>query len=154
MKRALVSVGLLLLSCSAALAAPRSPDLQSFLKILRNGGPSPASIQAASRKGDGPGGVTANAYCEASCGAYGSVNCSGGSCSAVDRNCGAGQPGYVVCDGVPTYCSPGCGICWEGSFDWRDGGCCQGGYQKWRVYECIDGGWELVDTVCDPVSCY
>ena len=152
MKRDLISVGLLLLSCSAALAAPRSPDLQSFLKFLRNGGPSPAPIQAASRKGDGPGGVTANAYCEANCGSY-SVNCSGGSCSAADRNCDTGQGGYVQCDGAPIYCSPGCN-CSNGSQDWRDGGCCPGGWQKWRVYECVDGGWQLVDTVCDPVSCY
>ena len=155
MKRALVSVGLLLLSCSAALAAatPRSPDLQSFLKLLRNSGPSPAPIQAASRKGDGSGGVTANAYCEANCGSY-SVNCSGGSCSAADRDCNVGQGGYVQCDGgTPIYCSPGCN-CSNGSEDWRDGGCCQGGYQKWQIYECVDGNWQHASTYCDSVSCY
>ena len=155
MKRVLVSVGLLLLSCCAALAAPvpRSPDLQSFLAALRDGGLSPAPIQAASRKGDGSGGVTANAYCEANCGSY-SVNCSGDFCAAADRNCDTGQGGYVQCDGgTPINCSPGCN-CSNGSQDWRDGGCCQGGYQKWRVYECVDGNWDLIDTVCDPVSCY
>jgi hypothetical protein len=152
MKRAIVSVGLLLLSCSAALAAatPRPPDLQAFLTHLRNG---PTPIQAASKKGDGPGGVTANAYCEANCGSY-SINCSGGSCSAADRNCDTGQSGFVQCDGgPPTYCSPGCN-CANGWQDWRDGGCCQGGWQKWQIYECVDGGWQHIDTYCDSVSCF
>lgn len=154
MKRAIVSVGLLLLSCSAALAATTTqpPDLQSFLKLLRNSGSSPTPMQAASRKGSGPGGVTSNAYCEANCSPYSNVSCSGGTCSAADRNCSAGQQGFVQCDGNYSYC-PACG-CPEGWVDYRDGGCCQGGYQKWQVYECISGTWQHVDTVCDPVSCF
>ena len=156
MKRAIVSVGLLLLSCSAAFAAstPRSPDLQTFLALLKSGGPTP--IQAAS-KGGGLGGVVANAYCQANCYPYSNVSCSGATCSSVDRNCGAGQQGYVQCDGVPTFCPAECGgggNCQEGSSYYQDGGCCHGGYQKWLYYECIEGNWQQTDTICDSVSCY
>lgn len=39
----------------------------------------------------------------ASCGSYGTVSCEGAStCSATDRNCP--NRGYVICDGVYTYC--------------------------------------------------
>lgn len=146
MRKAFVAFGLLVL-CTSAVSASPPPDLDSFLNSLRSG---PSSIQTAASK-DGPGGITAFAYCQASCGSY-SVSCSGGTCSSVDRNCAAGQQGYVQCDGAPTYCAS-CG-CNEGWVDWRDGGCCQGGWQKWQIYECINGNWEHVDTYCDSVSCF
>lgn len=148
MRRALVSIGLLLLGCSPALA---SSDLASFLDSLSSSGSCPAPLETAAGKDD-PGGITAFAYCEANCSPYSSVSCSGGTCSAVDRNCSAGQRGYVQCDGAPTYCPP-CG-CSEGAVEWRDGGCCQGGYLKYLIYECISGVWEHVDTFCDSVSCF
>jgi hypothetical protein len=47
--------------------------------------------------------------CTASCGGSATVSCSGaGSCSAVDRNCGANERGHVTCNGVTTYCSASC----------------------------------------------
>jgi hypothetical protein len=147
MRRALVSIGLLLLFCSPALAAP-SPDLESFLQSLNSICSSP--IQTAARKDD-PGGITAQSYCEADCGPYGSVSCSGDTCSAVDRNCAAGQRGYVQCDGATTYC-PTCG-CPEGWVEWRDGGCCSGGRQRYLEYECISGVWEHTGTSCSG-SCF
>ena len=48
----------------------------------------------------------------ASCGAYSiscSSNVSASSCSAVDRNCSAGERGHVTCDGVTTECDCPCG---------------------------------------------
>jgi len=55
----------------------------------------------------------AKALCTAtaSCGS-GTVYCEGynstASCTAVDRNCGAGQQGRVTCDGVTTLCPTPC----------------------------------------------
>jgi len=151
MRRAFVSIGLLLLCCTPALAAPPS-NLAAFLKSLNAGGSCPAPIQTASVQGaakkDPGGGVTANAYCSASCGSY-SINCSGGSCSAADRNCAGGQRGFVQCDGAYTYC-PVCS-CPEGELDYRDGGCCPGGLQKTKVYECINGVWVLSYTDCSGI---
>ena len=49
-------------------------------------------------------GLNAKAYCQASCGPYPAINCSGQTCSAADRNCATGQVGYVSCDGVTTSC--------------------------------------------------
>lgn len=150
MTRVLVVSGLLLLCTSAVSAAP-PPDVASFLSSLNSSCATP--MQTAAGKKDGPGGITAFAYCSANCGGY-SVSCSGGTCSAVDRNCAVGQQGYVQCDGATTYCSPSCGVCNEGWVEWRDGGCCQGGYQKYHVYECINGAWSHVDTFCDSVTCF
>lgn len=53
---------------------------------------------------------TATANCES-----GTVSCQGNnsttSCSAIDRNCTAGQRGSVTCDGVTTYCPTTCPTC-------------------------------------------
>lgn len=53
---------------------------------------------------------TATANCES-----GTVYCEGhnstASCTAVDRNCVAGQRGYVTCDGVTTFCPTVCDPC-------------------------------------------
>ncbi len=149
MTRALVVSGLLLL-CTSAVSASPPPDAASFLNSLN--GSCAAPMQTAAGKKDGPGGITAFAYCSASCGGY-SVNCSGGTCSGVDRNCAAGQRGYVQCDGATTYC-PVCSGCNEGWVEWRDSGCCGGGYREFEIYECIDGSWQHVDTFCDSVSCF
>jgi hypothetical protein len=51
--------------------------------------------------------VTTSATCSSTCGALPSVSCSGTSCTAVNRNCPAGEPGYAECDGVRTSC-PAC----------------------------------------------
>ena len=152
MRRAFLSIGLLLLCCTPALAAPPA-DLAAFLKSLDASGacPSPiqtAAVQSAAAKKDPGGGVIANAYCSASCGSY-SINCSGGTCSAADRNCAAGQRGFVQCDGAYTYC-PVCN-CQEGAIDYRDSGCCLGGQLKTKIYECINGVWVLIDTECGGV---
>jgi hypothetical protein len=50
-------------------------------------------------------------FAGASCGSY-SITCTGNnsttSCSAADRNCGAGERGHVTCDGVTTWCNEPC----------------------------------------------
>lgn len=62
-------------------------------------------------------GITYLASCSANCYGAGSASCSGSSCTAVDRNCSAGQRGYAQCGGTTHYCntcSSGCtGSCCE-----------------------------------------
>jgi hypothetical protein len=49
-----------------------------------------------------------DATCTASCGSYPFVSCNtSGSCTSVDRNCAAGQQGYVSCGSTTVYC-PAC----------------------------------------------
>lgn len=154
MKRVIVSIGLLLLCSSAALAeninAASAPDLPSFLSSLRASG-CPIPNETADRKD--LGGVTAQSVtCTADCGAYPAVSCTtSGTCSAVDRNCSVGQRGYVECNGAYTYC-PVC-ECPEGAVIYEDGGCCIGGRQKTLEYTCIGGSWERTGMTCGG-SCF
>jgi hypothetical protein len=62
------------------------------------------------------GGPGAKIVCTADCNPYTDVTCSGsGMCTAVDRNCAAGQRGYVTCNGVTTPCpGPECEDSCEG----------------------------------------
>jgi hypothetical protein len=57
----------------------------------------------------------ATAQCQASCypgGPIGPpVSCSGGTCSAVDRDCTMGERGHVTCDGTTYYCTNPCTLC-------------------------------------------
>ena len=151
MKRVIASLGLLLLCSTAAFAGtvkavPAPPDLAAFLSSLRVEGSSPIPIQTAARKGLRS--ITAqDVTCTASCGTFGTVSCTTvGTCTAVDRNCSASQPGYVDCNGTTTFCPP-CG-CVEGSIMYEDGGCCSGGRQKTITNKCIDGSWERIGSSC------
>ena len=150
MKRAIVSIGLLLLCSSAALAekvnAP-SADLASFLSSLRDTGSCPTPTATAARKGLRS--ITAQSVtCTAHCSPYTDVTCTvEGSCSAVDRNCGAGQQGYIVCNGAYTYC-PAC-ACIENDMKWVEAGCCSGGRLRTKEFTCINGVWTLTGISCD-----
>ena len=52
------------------------------------------------------------ATCTASCGSGSPVSCtvSSGTCTAVDRNCSAGQRGYVQCGATKTNCALACPV--------------------------------------------
>ena len=144
MKRVIASIGLLLLCCSTAAFASDQTDLAAFLASLT----SPPTPSVASNKTD-PGGVTGyDVTCTATCGGYGTVSCTvpSGTCTAVDRNCAAGQRGYVDCNGTVTFC-PVCG-CVEGQIMYEDGGCCSGGRQRTITNKCIDGSWERIGSSC------
>lgn len=100
------------------------------------------------------------AVCKADCGALPDVSCSGTSCSAMDRNCGAGQRGYVECNGVRTYC-PICG-CTEGQVRYRTTNVCCCNYDdpinpepRSMVVEeiCHNGTWVQNATYCDGPNC-
>ncbi|MCG8462365.1 MAG: hypothetical protein MI919_39275, partial [Holophagales bacterium] len=57
---------------------------------------------------DSLGGRVERVTCTADCGSAPDVTCStSGSCTAVDRNCGVGEPGHVTCGASTTYC-PAC----------------------------------------------
>lgn len=104
----------------------------------------------------GLGDPIAPAYCIADCSPDGpDVDCTGDTCSAVDRNCSAGQRGYVTCDGYTTFC-PTCGgppgvECTDG--DVRDvptGSCC-GSRASWEHFQvCQNGHWVTTATFCQP----
>jgi len=72
--------------------------------------------------------------------------------SVVSRNCPS-QRGYVVCDGVYTFCSQPCPVCNEG--DIRivfTGQCCSScdgtGFKD--LQKCINGQWVTQSTFCAP----
>jgi hypothetical protein len=89
-------------------------------------------------------------YCVADCGDYPDVSCDGGVCSAVNRNCSSHQRGYVVCDGVYTYC-PACPECVDGEY-WflYTGDCCFEGREQVEVYKCIGEQWVFQRYTCRP----
>lgn len=104
----------------------------------------------------GIGDPIAPAYCVASCSPDGpDVDCTGDTCTAVDRNCSAGQRGYVTCDGYTTFC-PTCGgtpgsECTDGDFQIIPTGSCCGSRTAWKeFYQCQNGYWVLTGTNCLP----
>jgi len=111
----LLSLAALAFLMSPAVAAP-NPALsaadQAFLASLATvpaGAPAPEL--AAKRPAIGPKSLcTATANCANGGTVSCSSNTSTSSCSAVDGNCGACEPGHVTCDGVTTTCSP-CANC-------------------------------------------
>jgi hypothetical protein len=89
--------------------------------------------------------------CTADCGEHADVSCEAASCSAVNRNCSAGEQGYVVCNGVYTYC-PGCPGCVEGEIQLvPTGECCINLPRELAdLLECIGGEWVLQPPRCIP----
>lgn len=91
-------------------------------------------------------------FCQADCGSYPDVSCTGASsCSAVDQNC-PGQRGYVVCDGSYTYC-PSCPECSEGAIRiLRTDECCDYPSEgEWKyIQKCINEHWVTQSTFCGP----
>lgn len=107
------------------------------------------------------GPITIKASCTADCGSAPDVTCSGsGSCTAVDRNCGAGQRGYVTCGSTTNYC-PSCG-CTEGAIRYTTGsGCCCDYTIEWApvsrrkliTEKCINGFWVYQGFSCSGQNC-
>lgn len=104
----------------------------------------PEVTLAAARRG----GIATKDLCSAAarCDPYASISCSsaatGATCQGVDRNCAAGQPGFVRCDSAYTYCPP-CG-CTEGAYRYvAAGGCCQDdpSFKRQREQQCVNGAW-------------
>jgi hypothetical protein len=99
----------------------------------------------------------APAYCIADCNPHTDVDCTGSSCTAVDRNCSVGQRGYVQCDGqakiwCPTCSGIPCGQCTDGDFrSIKVGGCCSQGGQDREIQQCQNGCWVTTGTMsCAP----
>jgi hypothetical protein len=144
MKKACVVLGLLLLSAPAVFAdsVPADPV---FLASLGAGGACPAAMTAADKD---RGGIAVKANCTANCGGGSSVSCSGtGTCVAVDRNCAAGERGYVHCSGQAVKYCPPC-QCQEGATRQYPAGCCAFGEFRVVYEECINGRWEQYDEFC------
>jgi hypothetical protein len=103
------------------------------------------------------GGATTQATCTARCVNGSTASCTAPSCTAVDQNCGTGQPGYAECNGVRTFCAP-C-PCPEGATRSRAGsGCCCDGvdssdHQQIITDVCINGAWIPQGSECSGPSC-
>ena len=107
------------------------------------------------------GPITIKASCTADCGSFPDVSCSAsGSCTAVDRNCSAGQRGYVTCGSSTTYC-PTCG-CTEGATRYvTTSSCCCDYTIDWAPVnrrrlnkeKCINGTWVYQSFSCSGQNC-
>lgn len=99
------------------------------------------------------------AYCSAlaQCDPHPDVSCStdidGAICQAVDRNCAAGQPGYVRCHTTYTHC-PVCPLCTEGEYRYVEtGSCCKYLRLEQREEQCINGRWVATGVYICNVTC-
>ena len=85
-----------------------SPDLKNDPQWIALMGSAPrAAGSGLAARGSSPAARNKSCTASASCGTY-SINCSGSgaeSCQGVDKNCGAGQTGYVRCGSRYTYCA-------------------------------------------------
>jgi len=105
--------------------------------------------------------IGSRATCTADCYPFTDVTCSaGGTCTAVDRNCGVGEPGHVTCGSQTTYC-PAC-QCTDGQVRYTGSSECCCNYddpdnpraQKKVIEEtCINGVWQVTDVACDGQYC-
>lgn len=122
----------------------------------------PEVFRLASPAEEKPGGeVGALGTSTADCGVtYPDVSCSGSTWSGVNRNCPAGEPGHVTCDGVTTSC-PAC-ACTEGEVRYSYVGLCCCDYtddthpvkRQLRYRQtCINGEWRDSGTVCNAGTC-
>lgn len=87
-------LGFLLIVAPGARAAEdlSSADQQLLDIVLAPAGATPLPLATRS-------------YCQANCQGYGSASCSiAGSCTAVDRNCAAGERGRATCGATVVYC--------------------------------------------------
>lgn len=94
---------------SAPAAAAPQPALALAPAVAAQGGlcsGAPAlALASTARK---PGDPQIQDTCFEDCDGLPDIQCSGQFCSAQNRNCGAGQQGYVVCDGNYTFCAEEC----------------------------------------------
>lgn len=158
-KLALLASAFALLAFTAAAeqACKSAPDLSWLLAPLaapETGSQPPAPLDLADTQ---RGATHVRATCTADCSPYASVTCSytpPTSCVAVDRNCGAGQTGYVRCGTGPyIFCDPPCPECTNGQIQWiPTGGCCQDLTEKDK-YKCINEQWVYQGTFCKVPLC-
>ena len=135
---------------AAALAA----QLPSMLAVEA---PETCNVSAADSLDSGILRVT----CTADCGSAPDVSCStSGSCNAVDRNCGAGEPGHVTCGASTTYC-PAC-QCTNGQVRYyTTSSCCCDYTVDWapknrrKVIQetCVNGFWVYSGFSCSGQNC-
>jgi hypothetical protein len=114
------------------------------------------ALAGAAAPGSGSGGEQASApesLCVTDCGDSPDLTCEGATCTSVERDCAAGQRGYLVCDGVTTYC-PTCPVCESGEIKKTYTSlCCSNprvpeGVKVW-VYFCSGGQWSTPYSGCE-----
>lgn len=83
-----------------ALAGTPTPAAETPTQVC------PATAEATSDAFELSLEVATKAFCSADCQGAGSASCSGPTCTAVNRNCAVGQPGYARCGKTTFFCSP------------------------------------------------
>lgn len=159
--KALLSLGLCLVVWQVGILAEETSvaGVSNALCKLSAGVPS-------SQGGPSQGGLTAelpvplagNCTATADCGPYPDVSCEATSstvtCTAVDRNCVAGQRGYVRCGSSTTSCPVCPSSCSEGATRWVTSGCCceflpAPARIRSVEQECVNGTWTNTgNTAC------
>ncbi len=114
MKKALpIACTLLFFAMAGFAQAPGTPLLTSAaLSAILGPSTSGGACAKPAVKGEAlfaSSGIESFCSATANCSDGLTVSCQGNSnCTSVDSNCGADQPGYVVCDGVTTSCHACC----------------------------------------------
>jgi hypothetical protein len=132
--------------------------LQSSLLAVCLGAGAPVAADAGAIGAPGEGSAPElESTCTADCGEYTDVSCAAIECTARNRDCSIQQRGYVVCDGVYSYC-PRCPpppACEPGEIKREPTGYCCGSKAYWEDrYRCVDGSWVLYGTYCVQTSFY
>lgn len=106
---------------------------------------SPSACEATSTPGPAWTETAATVTCSADCGSS-MISCTGFNCTAVERNCAIGEPGYVACNnGEEVVTCPSCPECTEGDLRRELSGCCCWLPQpkgRWAAEVCVNGHWQ------------
>jgi hypothetical protein len=159
MFRSTVLAGLIVLAVAAvpvsAGVIPSAPLADSLAPACAPACEEPATLQAGAATRDAEDmGVSALSTCSADCGSYSDVTCDEpGTCLAVDRDCDAGQRGYVVCNGVSEYCPVCEQECTPGEYRFVDTSQCCKPTAVYQIYQTCDetGHWENSGSSCRTV---
>lgn len=169
MKRLLLStvaLWLVLSGCTTEEVAPHQEEPARELDGMteRASGDSSSASGANEKTGEQLLRCSATARCDGEPDVTCSLSGSSGSCSWVDRNCAAGQRGYVECGGVRTTCRAVCPVCLEGQRRTVESGscCCDYSFPQtpeyrrvMRMEQCVNNQWVPISgtSTCTGISC-
>lgn len=159
MKRTCSLACLLSFAAVAGFAQTPQPNLDAVRAAIFS--PAPATPEApeatfAAAKGR----IQTKDFCSASasCAPYATIGCSttatGATCEGHDRNCSAGQGGYVRCGTTYTYCSAPACACTEGSVRYLGtGSCCEDNTREKAEQQCTGGVWIATGNYTCGIQC-
>ena len=144
MKTCCVALLIALAAVASFAQTPSKDDLAIALDAIFSPAPEPAAgAEPAVDLASGRFGTKDLCSAAARCDPYASISCSttvvGATCEGHDRNCAAGERGFVRCDTNYTYCPP-CG-CTEGAYRYVPTGNCCDIFKEQREQQCVNGAW-------------